>query len=63
MASVPVISDAAHTPNELEDADHRYQHRSDGTVSLHDSSGNGGALGVTGKLVLTPFCQPLEPSP
>jgi hypothetical protein len=49
MASVPVMSDAAHTPNELKGADQRYQHRSEGTVSLHASSGNGGALGVTKK--------------
>lgn len=49
MASVAVMSDAAHTPNELEGARQRYQHRSQGTISLHASSGNGGALGVTGK--------------
>ena len=50
MASVAAMSDAVHTPYELEGADHRYQHRSEGTVPLlHASSGNGGALGVTGK--------------
>ena len=49
MASVAAMSDAAHTPYELEGADQRYQHRSEATVSLNASSGNGGALGVTGK--------------
>jgi hypothetical protein len=49
MASVAVMSDAAHTPNELKGADQRYQHRPEGIVSLHASSGNGGALEVTGK--------------
>lgn len=50
MANVPVMSDAAHTPNVLTGAAQRYRQRSEGAVvSLHasaSSSGAGGALGI-----------------